>query len=255
LQAAAPKRKWQNLRAFAVKVGGREQLAVEAFAEAVEEIPLTLAENAGLDNRASWSHYAPNMRNQRAKLSASTSHQARSLTCTKMVIEPLRVKLQVIKSATEATNMILKIDDLISIKGRQDARCPRRNGWYGRHGWNGRRHGRNALLSNPKLFLFGFINNLSDKVRALFVFRVLFSNENFSSRNQPISPLLRYVQCGLKIYFSLTSVCNNVFIESFSAFSSFWLVRKLMPDMISLNDSSSGRLTCVFKKPLLSSLY
>ncbi len=37
--------------------------------------------------------------------------------CTKMVIEPLRVKQQVIKSATEATNMILKIDDLISIKG------------------------------------------------------------------------------------------------------------------------------------------
>ncbi|MBE3115954.1 TCP-1/cpn60 chaperonin family protein [Candidatus Bathyarchaeota archaeon] len=108
----------KNLRAYAVKVGGREQLAVEAYAEAVEAIPLTLAENAGLDPidimvalRAQ--HEKPN--SQSFGIDVSTGKIVNM--CDKMVIEPLRVKQQVIKSATEATNMILKIDDLISVKG------------------------------------------------------------------------------------------------------------------------------------------
>ena len=106
------------LKAFAVQVGGREQLAVEAFAEAVEEIPLTLAENAGLDPidimvalRAQ--HEKPNSKTFGIDVNTGKIVDM----CTKMVIEPLRVKQQAIKSATEATNMILKIDDLISIKG------------------------------------------------------------------------------------------------------------------------------------------
>jgi archaeal chaperonin len=108
----------KGLRAFAVKVGGREQLAVEAFADAVEEIPLTLAENAGLDPidimvalRAE--HEKPDSKYFGIEVSTGKIKNMREL----MVIEPLRVKQQVIKSATEATNMILKIDDLISIKG------------------------------------------------------------------------------------------------------------------------------------------
>ena len=108
----------KNLRAYAVKVGGREQLAVEAYAEAVEAIPLTLAENAGLDPidimvalRAQ--HEKPD--SQSFGIDVSTGKIVNM--CDKMVIEPLRVKQQVIKSATEATNMILKIDDLISVKG------------------------------------------------------------------------------------------------------------------------------------------
>jgi archaeal chaperonin len=108
----------KNLRAFAVKVGGREQLAVEAFADAIEEIPLTLAENAGLDPidimvalRAQ--HEKPN--SQTFGIDVTTGKIIDM--CKQMIIEPLRVKQQVIKSATEATNMILKIDDLISIKG------------------------------------------------------------------------------------------------------------------------------------------
>ena len=108
----------KNLLAFAVKVGGREQLAVEAFADAVEEIPLTLAENAGLDPidimvalRAQ--HEKPKSETFGIDVTTGKIIDMR----TKMVIEPLRVKQQVIKSATEATNMILKIDDLISIKG------------------------------------------------------------------------------------------------------------------------------------------
>jgi thermosome len=108
----------KNLRSYAVKVGGREQLAVEAFAEAVEAIPLTLAENAGLDPidimvalRAK--HENPD--NKYFGIEVTTGEIKNMLDL--LVLEPLRVKQQVIKSATEAANMILKIDDLISIKG------------------------------------------------------------------------------------------------------------------------------------------
>jgi thermosome len=108
----------KGLRRYATKVGGREQLAVEAFAEAVEAIPLTLAENAGLDPidvmvalRAK--HEEPDSQYFGIEV---TSGKIKNM-CDLIVLEPLRVKLQVIKSATEAANMILKIDDLISIKG------------------------------------------------------------------------------------------------------------------------------------------
>ena len=108
----------KNLRSFAVKVGGREQLAVEAFAEAVEAIPLTLAENAGLDPI----DIMVALRAEHEK--ADSKYFGIEVTTGKiknmldlLVLEPLRVKQQVIKSATEAANMILKIDDLISIKG------------------------------------------------------------------------------------------------------------------------------------------
>jgi thermosome len=108
----------KNLRNFAVKVGGREQLAVEAYAEAVEAIPLTLAENAGLDPI----DIMVALRAEHEK--AGNKHFGIEVTTGKIknmldlkVLEPLRVKQQVIKSATEAANMILKIDDLISVKG------------------------------------------------------------------------------------------------------------------------------------------
>jgi thermosome len=108
----------KQLRDYSVKVGGREQLAIEAFAEAVESIPLTLAENAGLDP-------VDIMVALRAKHeSAATSSYGVDVFSGKIrdmlelnVVEPLRVKLQVIKSATEAANMILKIDDVIAAKG------------------------------------------------------------------------------------------------------------------------------------------
>jgi len=108
----------KHLRDYAVKVGGREQLAVEVFADAVEAIPLTLAENAGLDP-------IDIMVALRAKHeSADTAYFGIDVFSGKIkdmleldVVEPLRVKQQVIKSATEAANMILKIDDLIAAKG------------------------------------------------------------------------------------------------------------------------------------------
>lgn len=108
----------RQLRGYAAQIGGREQLAIEAFAEAVESIPLTLAENAGLDPvdimvelRAAHEKadgYAMGVDVFTGKI--------RNMLELK-VVEPLRVKLQVIKSATEAACMILKIDDVIAAKG------------------------------------------------------------------------------------------------------------------------------------------
>ncbi|RJS78613.1 thermosome subunit [Candidatus Bathyarchaeota archaeon] len=110
----------KQLREYAVKVGGREQLAIEAFADAVESIPLTLAENAGLDPIDIMVELRAKHEN-----SASPTHgvdvfsgKVRDMLELN-VVEPLRVKQQVIKSATEAANMILKIDDLIAAKGME----------------------------------------------------------------------------------------------------------------------------------------
>jgi chaperonin GroEL (HSP60 family) len=108
----------RQLRNYAVKVGGREQLAIEAYAEAVETIPMMLAENSGLDPidimvslRAEHEH------NQSAYYGVDVFTGKIKNMLDLNVVEPLRVKQQVIKSATEAANMILKIDDLIAAKG------------------------------------------------------------------------------------------------------------------------------------------
>jgi len=108
------------LRNYATKVGGREQLAIEAFADAVETIPMTLAENAGLDSidimvslRAEHeSNHSPYY-----GVDVFTGKIKNMLDLN--IVEPLRVKQQVIKSATEAASMILKIDDLIASKGME----------------------------------------------------------------------------------------------------------------------------------------
>jgi chaperonin GroEL (HSP60 family) len=115
----------KNLRAYAVKVGGREQLAIEAFADAVETIPLTLAENAGLDPiDIMVALRSEHEKSDGKRMGIDVSTGKITCMCKKMILEPLRVKQQVIKSATEATNMILKIDDLISIKGSKMPPAP-----------------------------------------------------------------------------------------------------------------------------------
>jgi len=108
----------KNLRSYAVKLGGREQLAVEAYADAVETIPLTLAENAGLDPvdvMVALRAKHENAANKNFGIEVTTGKIKNMIDLS--VVEPLRVKQQVVKSATEAANMILKIDDLIAVKG------------------------------------------------------------------------------------------------------------------------------------------
>nr|WP_229772816.1 thermosome subunit alpha [Halarchaeum nitratireducens] len=103
-----------ELRDYADSVGGREQLAVEAFANALEVGPRTLAENAGLDPIDSL----VDLRAQHADGDTSAGLDAYTGEVIDMeeegVVEPLRVKTQAIESATEAAVMILRIDDVIA---------------------------------------------------------------------------------------------------------------------------------------------
>jgi thermosome len=102
------------LRDFADSVGGREQLAIEAFADAVEVIPRTLAENAGLDSIDSLVE----LRSKHNGGDADAGLDAYTGDVIDMsdegVVEPLRVKTQAIESATEAAVMLLRIDDVIA---------------------------------------------------------------------------------------------------------------------------------------------
>ncbi|MCW3996552.1 MAG: thermosome subunit beta [Candidatus Bathyarchaeota archaeon] len=108
----------RQLRNYAVKVGGREQLAIEAYADAVEAIPLMLAENAGLDPiDIMVALRAEHERNHSPYFGVDVFSGKIKNMLELNIVEPVRVKLQFIKSATEAANMILKIDDLIAAKG------------------------------------------------------------------------------------------------------------------------------------------
>lgn len=112
----------KQLRDYAVKVGGREQLAIESFADALESVSLALAENAGLDPidimvELRSRHQDPANKWYGVDVFSGKVKDMRALN----VIEPLRVKSQVVKSATEAASMILRIDDVIASKGTKGA--------------------------------------------------------------------------------------------------------------------------------------
>ncbi|MHC3129728.1 MAG: TCP-1/cpn60 chaperonin family protein [Candidatus Bathyarchaeota archaeon] len=105
----------KQLREYAVQIGGREQLAVEAFAKSLEIIPKTLAENAGLEQidimvDLRSAHEKP--KGHSMGVDVFTGEVVNMYE--KGVIEPLSVKEQAIKSAAEASIMILRIDDVIS---------------------------------------------------------------------------------------------------------------------------------------------
>jgi len=107
----------KGLRSYSSGIGGREALAVNAFADALEAIPRTLAENAGLDQ-------IDILVDLKARHEGDGTHIGLDVASGELndmmkagVIEPLRVKVQVIKSAAETAGMILRIDDVISAKG------------------------------------------------------------------------------------------------------------------------------------------
>ncbi len=98
---------------------GREQLAIKKFAEALEIIPLTIAENAGMDPIDTM----VNLRARQSQGQKWTGINAREQKVENMltlnIIEPVAVKEQIIKSATEAACMILRIDDVIAISANK----------------------------------------------------------------------------------------------------------------------------------------
>jgi chaperonin GroEL (HSP60 family) len=106
-----------RLSEYASTVGGREQLAIEAFAKAMEIIPWTISENAGIDSidsiiKLKSAHEKKGKDGKHYGLDLDSGEAVDMLK--KNVVEPLRVKTQAITSATEVANMILRIDDVIA---------------------------------------------------------------------------------------------------------------------------------------------
>jgi chaperonin GroEL (HSP60 family) len=116
----------QKIREWSGSLSGREQLAAEKFADAIESIPLVLAENAGMD-----------IIDTQVQLRAKSSSSGRKVRygvdvlegkvadlASKNIYEPLLVKEQIIKSATEAASMILRIDNVIAASKSKGAGAP-----------------------------------------------------------------------------------------------------------------------------------
>ena len=111
----------KDLRAYATNVGGREQLAIEMFADAIEVIPKTLAENAGLEAidvlvELRAAHEKAEGKYKGVNVFTGKIENMRE----KGVIEPVVVKEQAVKSATESASMILRIDDVIAATKPKD---------------------------------------------------------------------------------------------------------------------------------------
>jgi thermosome len=107
----------KELRRYATKVGGREQLAIEAFADAMETIPRALTENGGFDPIDVLVELRSAHDKETGKykgLNVFTGKVENSID--NGVIEPIVVKIQAIKSAAESASMILRIDDVITAK-------------------------------------------------------------------------------------------------------------------------------------------
>ncbi|MFH0971444.1 MAG: thermosome subunit beta [Candidatus Micrarchaeota archaeon] len=107
-----------QLRKFAVEVGGREQLAITAFAEALEVIPRTLAESCGMDAIDTL----VDLRSKHEKMGKHMGVDVYSSKIADMralsIIEPSKIKKQAIQSASEVVEMILRIDDIIAGRGK-----------------------------------------------------------------------------------------------------------------------------------------
>jgi len=103
------------LRSFATKVGGREQLAIEAFADSLEIVPKTLAENAGLESIDILVGLRAAHEKKNGHLMGVDVFKGKIVNSYESgVVEPLKVKEQAMKSAGEVASMILRIDDVIA---------------------------------------------------------------------------------------------------------------------------------------------
>jgi len=111
----------RRLRDYATSLGGREQLAVEEFASALESIPITLAENAGLDPIDILTELRA--RHMKGEINAGINLLSGKIedSISAGIIEPIRVKTQAIDSATEVAVMILRIDDVIASSSKNSS--------------------------------------------------------------------------------------------------------------------------------------
>ena len=107
----------RELRVYAEGIGGREQMAIEAFASALEVIPRTLSENAGLDPVTTIIELRKAHADGKKHSGINVYEGGVVDMLESFVVEPMRVVEQAIQSATETATMILRIDDVISAKG------------------------------------------------------------------------------------------------------------------------------------------
>ena len=112
----------RELREYAAKIGGREQLAVECFADSMEIVPKTLSENAGLEPIDVLVELRSAHEKPKGHVMGVDVFTGKVVNMDrKGVIEPLSVKEQVINSASEAASMILRIDDVIASSKPREA--------------------------------------------------------------------------------------------------------------------------------------
>jgi len=103
---------------------GREQLAIKQYAEAFESIPLTIAENAGMDPIDTIITLRANQSSGKQTVGINAKESKIGNMFSLDIVEPLVVKEQIIKSATEVACMILRIDDVIAVSGGSGAGGP-----------------------------------------------------------------------------------------------------------------------------------
>jgi thermosome len=113
-----------ELNEWASNSEGREQLAIKQYAEAFESIPLTIAENAGMDPIDTIITLRANQSSGKQTMGINAKESKIGNMFSLDIVEPLVVKEQIIKSATEAACMILRIDDVIAVSGGPDAGGP-----------------------------------------------------------------------------------------------------------------------------------
>jgi thermosome len=104
----------QKIREWSASLSGRSQLAAERFADSVEEIAIALAENAGMDPLDTQTQLRAKKALAKPKYGVDVINGKVADMAAKDVYEPLKVKEQVITAATEASSMILRIDDVIA---------------------------------------------------------------------------------------------------------------------------------------------
>lgn len=118
----------KRLHEFSQSVRGREQLAIKAFAESLEVVPRTLAENAGYDPIDVLTELKARHDRKETTIGLDlTTNSKESTICNtldKGIIEPLEIKNQAIKSASEVAMMILRIDDVIASKSSGPGKMP-----------------------------------------------------------------------------------------------------------------------------------
>jgi len=113
-----------ELNEWANSYDGREQLAMKQYAEALESIPLTIAENAGMDPIDTIITLRANQSSGKQTVGINAREGKIGNMFSLDIVEPLVVKEQIIKSATEAACMILRIDDVIAVSGGSGGQPP-----------------------------------------------------------------------------------------------------------------------------------